>query len=156
MLDLSGCLGFKEAGVAALASSIHNLKSLNLCGCTAAVTDKALQVCTHSCSCTLCHTSHDRKVWDNLWVQALAAGCTSLESLNLGWCERITDAGVVPLALGCRHLSIVDFCGCLLITVTSIQPTNAYISTNASEKLRRKLLHPLLKRCEDEEEEVIV
>ena len=99
MLDLSGCLGFKEAGVTALASSIHSLKSLNLCGCTAAVTDKALQVGRHARS--LRHTRCKREWRDTggsrRWLlDALPSRPSTLGGVNASltreWCPLPSDA----------------------------------------------------------------
>lgn len=49
-------------------------------------------------------------------MQALAQHCRGLQSLNLGWCEHITDKGVIALTQGCPDLRVVDLCGCSLIT----------------------------------------
>lgn len=53
---------------------------------------------------------------DSYAWQALAQNCSGLQYLNVGWCEQITDVGVTALALGCRDLRFIDFCGCLQIT----------------------------------------
>lgn len=49
-------------------------------------------------------------------MQAIAQNCGQLQSLNLGWCDNITDKGVTSLASGCPDLRAVDLCGCVLIT----------------------------------------
>lgn len=49
-------------------------------------------------------------------MQAIAQNCNQLQSLNLGWCEDITDKGVTSLASGCPDLRALDLCGCVLIT----------------------------------------
>ena len=49
-------------------------------------------------------------------TQAIAQNCGQLQSLNLGWCDNITDKGVTSLASGCPDLRAVDLCGCVLIT----------------------------------------
>lgn len=53
-------------------------------------------------------------------MQAIGQNCNQLQSLNLGWCESITDKGVVCLASGCPNLRALDLCGCILITGTCI------------------------------------
>eukprot|EP00249_Psilotum_nudum_P017776 c26483_g2_i2 orf=492-1799(+) len=93
-LNLSGCIGVSESGLIVLAETCNNLTHLYLCGCDNAGSDQALL--------------------------ALAKNCSGLQSLNLGWCERITDAGVTGLALWCPDLRAVDMCGCLLITDRSV------------------------------------
>ncbi len=49
-------------------------------------------------------------------MQAIARNCGQLQSLNLGWCEDVTDKGVTSLASGCPDLRALDLCGCVLIT----------------------------------------
>lgn len=49
-------------------------------------------------------------------MQAIGRNCGQLQSLNLGWCEEVGDAGVMSLAYGCHDLHALDLCGCLLIT----------------------------------------
>ncbi|KAF6170515.1 hypothetical protein GIB67_031923 [Kingdonia uniflora] len=93
-LNISGCSAFSDFSLAYLASSCINLKSLNLCGCVKAATDHALQ--------------------------AIAANCSQMQSLSLGWCEDVTDVGVKSLAFGCPDLRALDLCGCVLITDESI------------------------------------
>ncbi|XP_074280218.1 F-box protein SKP2A-like [Silene latifolia] len=93
-LNISGCLGFNDSGVAYLTSFCKKLKSLNLCGCGKAATDRALQ--------------------------AIAYNCSELQTLNLGWCEKVGDLGVTSLAYGCPNLRALDLCGCVLITDESV------------------------------------
>jgi F-box and leucine-rich repeat protein 1 (S-phase kinase-associated protein 2) len=52
-------------------------------------------------------------------MQAIARNCGQLQSLNLGWCDTVTDWGVTRLASGCPELRAVDLCGCVLITGNS-------------------------------------
>lgn len=49
-------------------------------------------------------------------MQAIARNCNQLQTLNLGWCEGVSDKGVISLALGCPDLRALDLCGCILIT----------------------------------------
>ncbi|KAK1300932.1 F-box protein SKP2A [Acorus calamus] len=93
-LNISGCSAFNDSALAYLASVCTKLKCLNLCGCVRAASDRALQ--------------------------AIAYSCIQLQSLNLGWCENITDKGVISLALGCPDLRALDLCGCVLITDESV------------------------------------
>ncbi|KAG0488081.1 hypothetical protein HPP92_006892 [Vanilla planifolia] len=93
-LNISGCTAFSDCALSYLTSFCKKLKYLNLCGCVRAASDRALQ--------------------------AIAVNCRQLQSLNLGWCEDITDEGVICLALGCPDLRAIDLCGCLLITDESV------------------------------------
>jgi len=49
-------------------------------------------------------------------MQAIGHHCNQLQSLNLGWCEQVSDVGVMSLAYGCPDLRTLDLCGCVLIT----------------------------------------
>lgn len=49
-------------------------------------------------------------------MQAIGRYCSQLQCLNLGWCEDVSDVGVMSLAYGCPDLRTVDLCGCLQIT----------------------------------------
>ncbi|XP_042516087.1 F-box protein SKP2A-like [Macadamia integrifolia] len=93
-LNISGCSALSDAALAYLTGFCRNLKFLNLCGCVSAASDRALQ--------------------------AIACNCNQLQSLNLGWCEGVTDVGVMSLALGCPDLRALDLCGCVLITDESV------------------------------------
>ncbi|XP_020524556.1 F-box protein SKP2A isoform X1 [Amborella trichopoda] len=93
-LNISGCSDFSDNALAYLTSTCRDLKSLNLCGCVRAATDKALQ--------------------------AVGRNCNQLQYLNLGWCEKVSDVGVMSLAYGCPDLRALDLCGCILITDKSV------------------------------------
>ncbi|CAN6341962.1 unnamed protein product [Urochloa humidicola] len=93
-LNISGCSSFSDTALSYLTCRCKNLKCLNLCGCVKAASDRALQ--------------------------AIAQNCGQLQSLNLGWCDDVTDKGVTSLASGCPDLRAVDLCGCVLITDESV------------------------------------
>ncbi|KAK4741033.1 hypothetical protein SAY87_024621 [Trapa incisa] len=93
-LNISGCSAFSDGALEYLTNFCGKLKILNLCGCVQAASDKALQ--------------------------AIGRNCRWLQSLNLGWCDNISDDGVVRLAFGCPHLRVLDLCGCVRITDDSV------------------------------------
>lgn len=93
-LNISGCSNFSDTALMDLTASCTGLKYLNLCSCVRAASDRALQ--------------------------AIGQNCNQLQSLNLGWCESVTDKGVVCLASGCPNLRALDLCGCILITDESV------------------------------------
>ncbi|KAG6492595.1 F-box protein SKP2A-like [Zingiber officinale] len=93
-LNISGCEGFSDSALAYLATHCKNMKTLNLCGCVRAATDRALQ--------------------------AISCNCSKLQYLNLGWCERVSDAGVTSLAAGCHDIKALNLCGCVQITDESV------------------------------------
>jgi F-box and leucine-rich repeat protein 1 (S-phase kinase-associated protein 2) len=49
-------------------------------------------------------------------LQAIGRNCSQLQSLNLGWCENVSDVGVMSLAYGCPDIRTLDLCGCVCIT----------------------------------------
>ncbi|KAK6131990.1 hypothetical protein DH2020_034264 [Rehmannia glutinosa] len=89
-LNISGCSAFSDNALGYLTGFCRKLKILNLCGCVRAATDRALK--------------------------AIGYNCNKLQSLNLGWCDRVGDEGVKSLAYGCPDLRALDLCGCVLIT----------------------------------------
>ncbi|CAA0831677.1 F-box protein SKP2A [Striga hermonthica] len=93
-LNISGCTSFTDTAVGYLTGFCRNLKFLNLCSCVRAATDRALK--------------------------AIGYNCGKLQSLNLGWCDRVGDEGVKSLAYGCPDLRALDLCGCVLITDESV------------------------------------
>ncbi|KAK4793222.1 hypothetical protein SAY86_023657 [Trapa natans] len=93
-LNISGCSAFSDDALEYLTNFCRNLKILNLCGCVKAASDKALQ--------------------------SIGRNCSRLQSLNLGWCDNVSDDGVVSLAFGCPHLRVLDLCGCVRITDDSV------------------------------------
>eukprot|EP01018_Ginkgo_biloba_P039790 Gb_05223 [translate_table: standard] len=93
-LNISGCSGVTDSTIIFFAEKCNKLRHLNLCGCFRAASDRALL--------------------------ALAYNCCHLQSLNLGWCERVTDVGITGLAKWCPELRAMDLCGCVLITDQSV------------------------------------
>lgn len=93
-LNISGCPAFSDAALEYLTKFCRKLKVLNMCGCVRTATDRALE--------------------------AIADNCSQLQSLNLGWCDEVSDKGVTSLAYGCPNLRALDLCGCVRITDESV------------------------------------
>ncbi|KAL2609192.1 hypothetical protein R1flu_027765 [Riccia fluitans] len=119
-LDLTGCTLLTDESLLALATGCTRLEKLNLSGCIG-ITDVGLVALAKGCSSlrqlNLCGC--DNAGLDYALV-ALGAGCSELQYLNVGWCDRITDKGVTAVALGCPDLAVVDLCGCHFITDRSV------------------------------------
>ena len=49
-------------------------------------------------------------------VKAVASGCPRLQSLVISGCDKITDAGIIALATGCPRLQSLDISACDKIT----------------------------------------
>ncbi|KAH9297302.1 hypothetical protein KI387_028984, partial [Taxus chinensis] len=119
-LDLSNSTQLTDKSLEALARGCNLLEKLNISGCSG-VTDSALVVLSEKCNklrhlylCGCVRAASDRA------LLALARSCCHLQSLNLGWCDRVTDVGVTGLAQWCPELRAVDLCGCVLITDRSV------------------------------------
>ncbi|XP_059065613.1 F-box protein SKP2A-like [Cryptomeria japonica] len=93
-LNMSGCSRVSDHALIFLSEQCNKLRHLNLCGCIRAASDRALLELAHNC----CH----------------------LQSLNLGWCEMVTNVGVTGLAQCCLELRALDLCGYVLITDQSV------------------------------------
>lgn len=128
-LNISGCSAFSDTALVYLASSCRKIKYLNLCGCVKAASDKVLK--------------------------AIGYNCNQLQSLNLGWCEQVGDAGVKCLAYGCPDLRALDLCGCVLITDDSVvalannclhlRSLGLYYCQNITDKAMYSLAHSRVK-----------
>ena len=93
-LNISGCSAFTDAAIAYLSEHFTKLQVLNMCGCVKGATDFALK--------------------------AIGYNCKRLRTVNLGWCDKVGDEGVMSLAYGCPELRALDLCGCVLITDDSV------------------------------------
>ena len=89
-LNLDGCPGVTDRGLAALGSSFQSLVSLRLSGCT--VSDASLELVAEHCGSSLTHlvlsTNHDVST-DAL--RSVLRNCNALRSLHLDNCPRIED-----------------------------------------------------------------
>ena len=61
-------------------------------------------------------TNSSKTKWLKITVRALASGLPRLQSLDIGDCWNITDAGIIALASGCRQLQSLNIGGCSKIT----------------------------------------
>ena len=50
----------------------------------------------------------------------MSAGCGQLESIDLGGCDKVTDAGISALGHGCGQLQSIDLRGCDKVTDVGI------------------------------------
>ena len=53
---------------------------------------------------------------DDFALMTIANGCPYLQSLNISWCDSITDEGIKALATGCTQLQSLNIsCNCCLL-----------------------------------------
>ncbi|KAF3656678.1 F-box protein SKP2A [Capsicum annuum] len=131
-LSISGCSTFNDGAIANTAEHCRNLSVLNLRECIKAATDNPLklyvlnsQMMTKMTLTTPCRL-----------LVIIITKCTL--HVNLGWCDKVGDEGVMSLAYGCPHLRVLDLCGCLLITGVGA-PNIGYRSAPAHSDDRREV-----------------
>ncbi|KAK7345181.1 hypothetical protein VNO77_15735 [Canavalia gladiata] len=138
-LNISGCKSISDRGVQLIAENYPELESLNLTRCVKLTDDglkKLLQRCLFLQSLNLYALSSFTdeayrklcllarlKILDLCGAQNLSDGgvsciskCKNLVSLNLTWCVRVTDEGVISIAEGCTSLEFLSLFGIIGVT----------------------------------------
>ncbi|KAL7134070.1 hypothetical protein ABFS83_11G002600 [Erythranthe nasuta] len=150
-LNLSGCKNVTDESSKLIAESYPGLQHLNLTRCIK-LTDKGLQMILAKCSSLqslnlyalssftdiaykkislLIHLQFlDLCGAQNLSDDGLSciAKCKNLTSLNLTWCVRITDQGVLTVAQGCRSLEFLSLFGIIGVTDKSLEALSSFCS----------------------------
>ncbi|KAK9725634.1 hypothetical protein RND81_05G158700 [Saponaria officinalis] len=142
-LNLSGCKNITDKSMQLVAGTYPKLESLNITRCVK-ITDGGLKCILSKClslqSLNLYALSSltdevytkislgQLKFLDlcgaqNLTDQGLSciAKCSNLVSLNLTWCVRITDVGVITLAELCKFLEFLSLFGIIGVTDKSLE-----------------------------------
>ncbi|CAN7095388.1 unnamed protein product [Brassica rapa subsp. narinosa] len=138
-LNLSGCKSITDIGMQLVAESYQDLESLNITRCVKITDDGLLQV-LHKCSSLQTLNLYalsgftdkaykkisllaELRFLDLCGAQNLSdeglghiAKCNKLETLNLTWCVRITDAGVITIANSCTSLEFLSLFGIVGVT----------------------------------------
>ncbi|XP_076942572.1 F-box protein At3g58530 [Bidens hawaiensis] len=138
-LNLSGCKGISDKSLQMVAEIYPHLESLDITRCVK-ITDGGLQhvivKCTGLKSLNLYALSSftdgvykkmslltDLKFLDLCGAQNLSdeglfsiAKCKNIRTLNLTWCVRVTDAGVIAIAQGCTNLEFLSLFGIVGVT----------------------------------------
>ncbi|CAN6905190.1 unnamed protein product [Brassica oleracea] len=138
-LNLSGCKSITDKGMQLVAESYQDLESLNITRCVK-ITDDGLLHVLHKCSSLQTLNLYalsgftdeaykkisllaELRFLDLCGAQNLSdeglghiAKCNKLESLNLTWCVRITDAGVITIANSCTSLEFLSLFGIVGVT----------------------------------------
>ncbi|KAM1306338.1 hypothetical protein ACFX2H_008739 [Malus domestica] len=144
-LNLSGCKNLSDKSLQLVAENYPELQLLNLTRCVK-LTDSGLQQILHSCPCLhslnlyalssftdeaykkislLSHLQFlDLCGAQNLSDEGVSciARCKSLLSLNLTWCVRVTDLGVIAVAQGCTSLEFLSLFGIVGVTDKCLEP----------------------------------
>ncbi|CAG8577894.1 816_t:CDS:2, partial [Scutellospora calospora] len=125
ILDLSIGYGYdyiSDSTIQAIAHSCPNLRVINLNNCIH-ISDISLEsISKNQCSSTLISISlcGCRKITD-LGIKMLSKSCQNLNSLNLADCGKITDKSIIMIAKGCSKLRQIRLSDCPRITEKSIE-----------------------------------
>ncbi|XP_027363525.1 F-box protein At3g58530 isoform X2 [Abrus precatorius] len=153
-LNISGCKNISDRGVQLISENYPELKSLNLTRCVK-LTDFGLKKLLHKCLflqslnlyalssftdeayrkiCLLTRlTFLDLCGAQNLSDEGVSciSKCKNLVSLNLTWCVRVTDEGVISLAEGCTSLEFLSLFGIIGVTDKCLEA----LSKSSSHKI---------------------
>ncbi|KAK3405633.1 hypothetical protein EUGRSUZ_K01865 [Eucalyptus grandis] len=174
-LNLSGCKNITDKSLELVADSYNELQSLNLTRCVK-LTDIGLRQILFKCSSlqslnlyalssltdnaynnisSLSHLKYlDLCGAQNLSDDALSciAKCGKVVALNLTWCVRITDKGVIAVAEGCVSLEFLSLFGivgvtdkCLEALSTTCSNTLTTLDVNGCIGIKRRSREDLLK-----------
>ncbi|CAA0387236.1 unnamed protein product [Arabidopsis thaliana] len=151
-LNLSGCKSLTDKSMQLVAESYPDLESLNITRCVKITDDGLLQVlqkCFSLQTLNLYALSGftdkaymkisllaDLRFLDICGAQNISdegighiAKCNKLESLNLTWCVRITDAGVNTIANSCTSLEFLSLFGIVGVTDRCLETLSQTCST---------------------------
>ncbi|KAK9065817.1 hypothetical protein SSX86_015218 [Deinandra increscens subsp. villosa] len=112
-LDITRCIKITDGGLQHIMLKCSGLQSLNLYALSS-FTDEAykkLSLLTHLRFLDLCGAQ-------NLSDEGLFSigKCKNIRTLNLTWCVRITDVGVIAIAQGCTSLEFLSLFGIVGVT----------------------------------------
>ncbi|XP_065857214.1 F-box protein At3g58530 isoform X1 [Euphorbia lathyris] len=154
-LNLSGCKNISDKSLQFVADNYRDLRSLNLTRCVK-LTDGGLQQMLSKCSSlqslnlyalsTLTDKAYKKMSnlsllsfldlcgAQNLSDEGLSciATCKNLITLNLTWCVRITDMGVIAIAEGCTALEFLSLFGIVGVTDKSLEVLSRFCSNQIS------------------------
>ncbi|KAE8674292.1 F-box protein [Hibiscus syriacus] len=148
-LNLTRCVKMTDSGLQQVLTKCFFLQSLNLYALSS-FTDEAykkISVLSHLRFLDLCGAQ-------NLSDYGLTciAQCKKLSSLNLTWCIRVTDVGVIAIAEGCTSLEFLSLFGiigvtdkCLEALSKSCANTITTLDVNGCIGIKRRSRDDLLK-----------
>ncbi|KAF8403949.1 hypothetical protein HHK36_012056 [Tetracentron sinense] len=124
-LNLTRCIKLTDGGLQQILLKCSSLESLNLYALSS-FTDEAyrkIELLGNLRFLDLCGAQ-------NLSDQGLSciAKCKHLVSLNLTWCVRVTDVGVIALAQGCSSLEFLSLFGIVGVTDKCLEALSRFCS----------------------------
>ena len=119
-LSLRGCVLITDATVVGIAGAYSRIECLNLSFCRQ-ITDAALTTLAthHLTSLSSLSILECRKV-TNEGVRVLCTGCPGLLEINISYCGRLTDEALVAISQTCPHLRSLSLMGLRHITDVGI------------------------------------
>eukprot|EP01122_Echinamoeba_exundans_P008337 TRINITY_DN274_c0_g1_i5.p1 TRINITY_DN274_c0_g1~~TRINITY_DN274_c0_g1_i5.p1 ORF type:complete len:434 (-),score=19.70 TRINITY_DN274_c0_g1_i5:83-1384(-) len=145
-LWIGGCRDISVEGIRLISSSCSNLINFNFCACYQ-FNSECLRVLAESCPNTVClDVSSCFGVLDNVCdalyiarlkmlkrlsvrylnvtdesMRLIAQGCTKLEYLNTGYCERLSDLSLAYVADHCSEMKSVNLWRCCGLTERGVK-----------------------------------
>ncbi|KAK2454527.1 RNI superfamily protein [Trifolium repens] len=117
-LNLTRCVKLTDVGLKQLLQKCLSLQSLNLYAVSSFTDEAYKKICllTRLTFLDLCGAQ-------NLSDQGLQciSKCKNLVSLNLTWCVRVTDEGVISVAQSCTSLEFLSLFGIVGVTDTCLE-----------------------------------
>ncbi|EOY09588.1 RNI-like superfamily protein isoform 4, partial [Theobroma cacao] len=124
-LNLTRCVKMTDSGLQQILIRCSFLRSLNLYALSSFTdeTYKKISVLSHLRFLDLCGAQ-------NLSDEGLSciAKCKNLVSLNLTWCVRVTDMGVIAIAEGCTSLEFLSLFGIVGVTDKCLEALSKFCS----------------------------
>ncbi|KAL6539875.1 hypothetical protein OROHE_011646 [Orobanche hederae] len=129
LLNLTRCVKLTDKGLRMILLKCSSLRSLNLYALSS-LTDVAYEKIS---------VLSDLEFLDLCGAQNLSddglsciAKCKNLISLNLTWCVRVTDQGVIAIAQGCRSLEFLSLFGIVGVTDKSLEVLSSFCSNTVT------------------------
>ncbi|ELU11898.1 hypothetical protein CAPTEDRAFT_102929 [Capitella teleta] len=118
-LDLRACDGISDHGVGYLAEGLTRLSVLHLSFCDR-ITDTALLHISHGLIHLTALSLCDCSISDE-GIQHLIGSSQDIVKLNIGQCDRLTDASLELIAQNFTQLHTIDIYGCTRITKLGVK-----------------------------------
>ncbi|XP_062222653.1 uncharacterized protein LOC133921690 [Phragmites australis] len=121
-LGAAGCNSITDAGISALADGCHHMKSLDISKCNKVGDPGVCKIAEFSSSCLVSLKLLDCSKVGDQSICSLAKFCHNLETLVIGGCRNISDASIEGLAHACSSsLRSLRMDWCLKITDMSLR-----------------------------------
>ncbi|KAG0481922.1 hypothetical protein HPP92_010006 [Vanilla planifolia] len=125
-LNITRCIKVSDIGLEHVLRNCSLLRSLNLYALSS-LTDRAYEMISclsHLRFLDLCGAQN----LSDLGLSSISR-CKKLVSLNLTWCVRVTDAGVIEIAEACRSLEFLSLFGIVGVTDRCLEVLSMYCSS---------------------------